>query len=88
MDYFALYLLYGFPIRTIETERCLYISEYMLGETILVAPVITAGATTRNVYLPRGNWTDGNTGTRYTGARWINNYPAPLTVLPYFIKIS
>jgi hypothetical protein len=30
--------------------------EYTLGDAILVAPVLTAGATNRSVYLPRGIW--------------------------------
>ncbi|XP_055636772.1 myogenesis-regulating glycosidase-like isoform X2 [Toxorhynchites rutilus septentrionalis] len=45
-----------------DDEEALKISdEYLLGEDILVAPVLTEFATTRDVYLPGGTWRDGNT---------------------------
>jgi myogenesis-regulating glycosidase len=63
-------------------------SEFMLGDDILVAPVIQQGRTTRDIYLPKGKWTDGNTGAIITGRIWLKNYRAPLDVLPYFIKTT
>lgn len=59
--------------------------QFLLGETIIVAPVITEGATSRRVYLPEGNWKDGNSDTIYTGPTEFT-YPASLNTLPYFIK--
>lgn len=63
-----------------------YFSEYLLGEKILVAPVIEEGATTRNVYLPKGTWKDGNSDTTYEGPITIEDYSATLFTFPYFIK--
>ncbi|XP_018572975.1 myogenesis-regulating glycosidase-like [Anoplophora glabripennis] len=60
--------------------------EFLLGENILVAPVITEGATSKNVYLPKGTWKDGNSDATYEGPTSIKDYPAPLDTLPYFIK--
>ncbi|XP_029674395.1 myogenesis-regulating glycosidase-like isoform X2 [Formica exsecta] len=60
--------------------------EYLLGETILVAPVIEEGAISRDVYLPAGTWFDPNRGTIINGPKWLINYPAPLDTLPYFKK--
>lgn len=60
----------------------------MMGDTILVAPVLDMGATQRNVYLPTGRWSDGNNGTVYVGPRMILSYPAALDILPYFIKLG
>jgi alpha-glucosidase len=34
--------------------------EYLYGGNLLVAPVTTAGAASRNVYLPEGQWMDYN----------------------------
>lgn len=59
--------------------------QYLLGETIIVAPVITQGAVSRRVYLPAGKWKDGNSATVYEGPTEFT-YPAPLEILPYFIK--
>lgn len=60
--------------------------EYLLGEKILVAPVIQEGATSRDVVLPTGSWKDGNNGTVYEGPQILKGYPAPIDILPYFIK--
>jgi alpha-glucosidase (family GH31 glycosyl hydrolase) len=61
--------------------------EYLLGETILVAPVIVEGATKRDVYLPgHFKWQDGNTLEIHQGPKWLLDYDAPLTTLPYFIR--
>lgn len=61
-------------------------TEFLLGDYILAAPVIQEGATSRDVVLPAGTWKDGNDGTIYEGPQTIKNYPAPIDVLPYFIK--
>lgn len=62
------------------------LSEFLLGENILVAPVFTANTTSRSIYLPAGIWFDqGDTNKTYEGPTWIT-YSAPLDVLPYFVK--
>ncbi|CAH1395545.1 unnamed protein product [Nezara viridula] len=62
--------------------------EFLLGEDLLVAPVLEQGATSRDIYLPRGEWRDENTGKVYTGPTTLKKYPAPLEVLPYFERIK
>ena len=43
-------------------------NQYMYGDALLVAPILTAGATSRSVYLPAGNWIDYNDKvTHFTG---------------------
>ena len=59
----------------------------MLGEDIIVAPVVVENATTRNIYLPRGSWV-GPDGTTHIGPATLTDYSAPLRTLPYFIKSS
>lgn len=40
---------------------------YLLGDDLFVAPVVTAGATTRAVRVPPGTWVHWWSGTTYTG---------------------
>lgn len=56
-----------------------------MGENILVAPILVEGKVSRDIYLPLGEWVDQN-GHFYTGPIWLKEYPAELSVLPYFIK--
>jgi alpha-D-xyloside xylohydrolase len=46
-------------------------SEFMLGPSLLVAPILEAGATARDVYLPEGRWHEWWTGKVFEGGRWI-----------------
>lgn len=57
---------------------------FMLGEDILVAPVIVKGMTEREVPLPEGVWEDSE-GNIYEGGKTIT-VPVTLRDLPYFIK--
>ncbi|XP_045538760.1 myogenesis-regulating glycosidase [Papilio machaon] len=61
--------------------------EYLLGENILVAPVLEEGAISRDVYLPAGVWwEEGDREREVVGPTWIKDFPAPLDVLPYFVR--
>ncbi|XP_077299263.1 myogenesis-regulating glycosidase-like [Arctopsyche grandis] len=63
--------------------------EYLLGEDVLVAPVLERGAVTRDIYLPRGVWMYGEDNqSLYMGGSWLRNFSAPLDTLPYFIRLS
>ena len=59
--------------------------EYMIGDKILVAPVIEQGATTRTLYLPQGSWTDYWTGKIIEGGREVT-VDAPLQQIPLFVR--
>lgn len=59
--------------------------EYLVGNSILVAPVTDQGVSVRSIYLPHGIWVDYNSGRRIKGGRYIL-YNAPLDVCPVFIK--
>ncbi|XP_026728034.1 uncharacterized protein LOC113494086 [Trichoplusia ni] len=70
-----------------DQEALLIWDEYLLAETILVAPVLTEGATSRDIYLPAGTWyEEGDRARAVEGPIWIKNHPAPLDVLPYFVR--
>lgn len=46
-------------------------NEYLLGDDLLVAPLLEENATSREVYLPAGVWFDFFDGTEYTGNQTI-----------------
>lgn len=73
-------------IKRIRNQWEHFFSEFLLGEDILVAPVLVEGMVSRDIYLPRGVWTDQNYGDTHTGPIWLYNYPANLSVLPYFTR--
>ena len=56
---------------------------FLLGDALLVAPVVTAGATTRVVVLPPGDWIDRATGAIVTGdGHAAITVPAALDTIP------
>lgn len=59
--------------------------EYMLGDALLVAPVVARGATKRRVYLPPGRWFHVWTGTPYDGGRPVE-IDAPIGAPPVFSR--
>ncbi len=59
--------------------------EYMWGKNLLVAPVVEKGATTRQIYLPRGSWYDFWTGERVDGGRAIDR-PVDLATIPLYVR--
>jgi alpha-glucosidase len=62
--------------------------QFMLGNRFLVAPVVTQGALTRNVYLPPGLWKDFWSGKVLEGAKILKDYDAPIEKLPIFVRIN
>ncbi len=64
--------------------RCMD-SEYLFGDSFLVAPVLERGARRRMIYLPVGEWVDYWSREVQRGPTWLN-YPAPLEILPLFVR--
>lgn len=61
-------------------------NSYLLGRDILVAPVTTEGARSREVYLPGGNdWVDFRSRKLYKGGQAIQ-VDAPLGAPPMFVR--
>jgi alpha-glucosidase len=58
---------------------------FLLGDALLVAPVLEPGVHSRRVRLPRGCWYDTATGVRYRGGRTVS-LEAPLDRLPVLAR--
>jgi len=63
-------------------------NQYMFGPALMINPVGTTGATTRNVYLPAGTWYNFWTGTSaiYATGTTVTNVSAPLSLIPVYAK--
>jgi hypothetical protein len=64
--------------------------EYMFGDAFLVAPIVT-DKTTRDIYLPEGEWLDLNTGEVHTvgkDGKTLTGYAAKITQLPVFYNMN
>ena len=60
--------------------------QYLLGPDLLVAPILEAGARSREVYLPAGSqWHDAWTGEALPGGQ-VHERPAPLERIPLFLR--
>ncbi|MGE5676263.1 MAG: TIM-barrel domain-containing protein [Mycobacterium leprae] len=75
-------LLLEFP----DDPRAVAVTDqFLVGRELMVAPVVAAGVTERQVYLPAGTWYDFWTGAVLTGGRTVT-VAAPLQRLPLFVR--
>ena len=58
---------------------------YLLGDALLVAPVLEKGKRTQTVRLPEGTWIDWHSDEAYAGGRTIT-VDAPLDETPLFVE--
>lgn len=62
--------------------------EWMIGDALLATPLYGsdyATAMTRDIYLPRGEWMDFDTGKRYRGAQMLRKFSLPPGKTPLFV---
>ena len=63
--------------------------QFMVGDRLLVAPVLCEGTTVRSVYLPGGKWVGHrNNQTVYEGGQFYNFNVEDFTVIPFFWRID
>jgi len=76
-------MLFAFPD---DSEAYKADWEYMLGESLLVVPVVEKGQDTIKVYLPKGyDWYDFHTNKKFNGGQWIKQ-KVELENIPIFVK--
>lgn len=68
-----------------DEQACDVEDAFLVGETLLSAPVYEQGATSRRVYLPAGTWIDFWNGKEYPGGGW-SDIEAPLETWPLLIR--
>jgi 1,3-alpha-isomaltosidase len=62
-----------------------YPTQYLLGDDLLVSPVVAPGVERWPVYLPAGRWVDVWTGTEHPGEQVID-LPAPIEQIPVLVR--
>ena len=73
---------YMYPLQGYEQIK----DQFLLGDSILVAPVLEKGKRTRSVVFPAGNW-QGDDGSTVTGPTDIE-IKVPLARLPWYRRVS
>src|SRR5579872_5815326 len=76
----ALWLHYPDDPKAVERD-----DEYLWGRDLLVGPVVEKGATSRQIYLPRGEWYDFWTRERQEGGREITR-EVDLETMPLYVR--
>jgi alpha-glucosidase (family GH31 glycosyl hydrolase) len=60
-------------------------TQFMWGRDLLVAPVFTKGATSRDVYLPKGDWYDWWTNAKAAGGTNVTR-AVDLATMPIYVR--
>ena len=68
-----------------DSAAMLRSDQYLWGRDMLVAPVVEKGATSRKVYLPKGDWYDYWTGERHAGGVEIAR-AVDLETMPLYVR--
>ena len=75
-------LAYAYPDAGYEEIK----DEFLLGDEILVAPVLQKNARTRTIVFPRGTW-KGDDGSTVVGPKTVE-VVAPLERLPWYRRAN
>jgi alpha-glucosidase (family GH31 glycosyl hydrolase) len=79
-------LMRGLWLQFPEDEKARAMDDqYMFGPSLLVAPVLKAGATTRTVYLPAGTWWNFWTHEQISGNKTVE-VSAALETIPVLVR--
>ncbi|XP_041466131.1 myogenesis-regulating glycosidase-like [Lytechinus variegatus] len=61
--------------------------QFLVGDDMLVAPIVENGTLSRDVYLPKGKWRDELHGTEHDGGTWLIDVGVPLSEALYYTRL-
>lgn len=61
--------------------------EFIVGENILVAPIMKPNIRQRDIFLPIGMWNDELTQQTIRGGKWLRNHQVDLNEVAWFTRI-
>ncbi|CAG2242448.1 unnamed protein product [Mytilus edulis] len=61
-------------------------NQFLVGETLLVAPVLLPGTTEIDIYLPEGTWHDEINDKDWDGRQWLKSYKVELHQIATFTQ--
>lgn len=61
--------------------------EFLVGDNILVAPVLCSHTEERKIYFPEGMWSDKSNGNLIQGKSWIK-YKVDRYTIPHFFRVK
>ena len=71
-----------------DPEALVVSDEFLVGDDILVAPIVVDGARKRDIFLPQGRWADKLRGGEVTGPTTLKDYQVALEELAFFERIK
>ncbi len=57
--------------------------QFIIGDNIMVAPILKSGVRSRDIYFPEGVWDDSLTDVDHIGPNLVRNFPVALNELAY-----
>lgn len=67
-----------------DTDALSIGNQFMVGETLLVAPVLLPGTTEIDIYLPEGDWHDEINNKNWEGKQWLKSFKVELHQIATF----
>ena len=61
--------------------------QFLIGDDLMVAPIVDRGATKRNIYLPNGTWLDVNSRKNIQGPTKLKDYSIKLDEIGLFQRV-
>ena len=95
MVIFLIFLVTGAPIirplwwlHTTDPTSQTIDDEFLIGDTLLVAPILKPNMVLRDIYIPHGQWKDNINGAVIDGPVWLRDFHIALDKIATFTFVK